>query len=75
MYFCCCKALAFFNIKPILLGGYQYQLGPTVYLGREYCVRYDESDLYFVQRRCAEEGIHYNFEHSPQGHVLGRWTQ
>ncbi|EJO94661.1 Rhs element Vgr protein [Ectopseudomonas mendocina DLHK] len=49
---------------------YQFQLGPTVYPQREYCVQYDESDLHFVQRLCEEEGIHYHFQHSASGHVL-----
>ncbi|WP_249226406.1 contractile injection system protein, VgrG/Pvc8 family, partial [Pseudomonas qingdaonensis] len=31
---------------------------------------YDESDLHFIQRLCEEEGIHYHFQHSPQGHAL-----
>jgi type VI secretion system secreted protein VgrG len=47
-----------------------FQLGPTVYPKRDYCVQYDESDLHFVQRLCEEEGIHYHFQHSAQGHVL-----
>ena len=54
----------------IVQGGYQFQLGPTVYPKRDYCVQYDESDLHFVQRLCEEEGIHYHFQHSSQGHVL-----
>ena len=54
----------------IVQGGYQFLLGPTVYPAREYCVQYDESDLHFIQRLCEEEGIHYHFQHSPQGHVL-----
>lgn len=37
---------------------------------RDYCVQYDESDLHFVQRLCEEEGIHYHFQHSPDGHLL-----
>jgi type VI secretion system secreted protein VgrG len=48
---------------------YQFQLG-SVYPEREYCVQYDESDLHFIQRLCEEEGIHYHFQHSRQGHVL-----
>ncbi|MBB2494262.1 type VI secretion system Vgr family protein [Aquipseudomonas ullengensis] len=54
----------------ILGNGYRFQLGPTVYPPREYCVQYDESDLHFVQRLCEEEGIHYHFEHSASGHLL-----
>ena len=37
---------------------------------REYCVQYGESDLYFLQRLCFEEGFHYYFKHSPDGHLL-----
>jgi type VI secretion system secreted protein VgrG len=54
----------------ILAGAYQFQLGPSVYPERDYCVQYDESDLHFIQRLCEEEGIHYHFQHSRQGHVL-----
>ncbi|MGB4074349.1 type VI secretion system tip protein TssI/VgrG [Pseudomonas sp.] len=49
---------------------YAFQLGPTLYPKRDYCVQYDESDLHFIQRLCEEEGIHYHFQHSEQGHVL-----
>ncbi|MBU3059686.1 type VI secretion system tip protein TssI/VgrG, partial [Pseudomonas indica] len=54
----------------ILGNAYRFQLGPTVYPQRDYCVQYDETDLHFIQRLCEEEGIHYHFEHSPEGHVL-----
>ncbi|HBP5514952.1 TPA: type VI secretion system tip protein VgrG, partial [Pseudomonas aeruginosa] len=40
------------------------------YPEREYCVQYDESDLHFVQRLCAEEGIHFHFRHSAEAHLL-----
>lgn len=40
------------------------------YPRREYCVQYAESDLAFVQRLCAEIGIHYHFQHSIDGHLL-----
>ncbi|MBD1555263.1 type VI secretion system tip protein TssI/VgrG, partial [Pseudomonas typographi] len=49
---------------------HRFQLGPTAYPQREYCVQYGETDLHFVQRLCAEEGIHYHFQHSPKGHLL-----
>ena len=54
----------------IQANAYQFLLGPTVYPERDYCVQYDESDLHFIQRLCSEEGIHYHFSHSRQGHVL-----
>ena len=40
------------------------------HLQREYCVQYRETDLNFVSRILAEEGIFYFFEHSPQKHVV-----
>ena len=40
------------------------------YTPREYCVQYGESDLRFIQRLCFEEGFHYCFRHSPDGHQL-----
>ncbi|MEL7560774.1 type VI secretion system tip protein TssI/VgrG [Stutzerimonas chloritidismutans] len=54
----------------IQANAYRFQLGPTAYPQRDYCTQYDETDLHFVQRLCEEEGIHYHFEHSQQGHVL-----
>lgn len=54
----------------ILAGDYRFDLGPTVYPPREYCTQFDESDLNFIQRLCAMEGIHYHFEHSETRHVL-----
>lgn len=40
------------------------------YARRAYCVQYEESSLAFVQRLCAEEGIHYHFQHSRDMHLL-----
>jgi type VI secretion system secreted protein VgrG len=55
----------------ILAGhGHRFDLGPVVYPERDYCVQYDETDLHFIRRLCAEEGIHYHFQHSQSGHVL-----
>ena len=42
----------------------------TTYQARDYCVQYHETDLHFIQRLCEEEGIHYHFRHSAQGHHL-----
>lgn len=54
----------------ILAGAYEFVLRDEDYPEREYCVQYDESDLHFIQRLCEEEGIHFHFEHSVQGHSL-----
>ncbi|MHC8356104.1 type VI secretion system Vgr family protein [Pseudomonas sp. LB3P81] len=37
---------------------------------REYCTQYGESDFEFVQRLCAEDGIAWHHQHSPDGHLL-----
>ncbi|MFJ2465849.1 type VI secretion system tip protein TssI/VgrG, partial [Pseudomonas sp. NPDC087615] len=37
---------------------------------REYCTQYFESDLAFIQRLCAEDGIAWHHQHSPDGHLL-----
>ena len=37
---------------------------------REYCTQYRENDLEFVQRLCAEDGIAWHHQHSPEGHLL-----
>lgn len=48
---------------------FNFQLSGT-YPEREYCVQFGETDLAFIQRLCAELGIHYHFQHSPGGHML-----
>ncbi|KIH85504.1 contractile injection system protein, VgrG/Pvc8 family [Pseudomonas batumici] len=40
------------------------------YPRRTYCVQYEESSLAFVQRLCAQEGIHFHFQHSREAHLL-----
>ncbi|SUP83984.1 putative Rhs accessory genetic element [Yersinia pseudotuberculosis] len=37
---------------------------------REFCVQYQESDLEFIQRMAAEEGLFYFFEHVNGKHTL-----
>ncbi|WP_217477802.1 type VI secretion system tip protein TssI/VgrG [Stutzerimonas stutzeri] len=49
---------------------YRFRLGPYRYPERDYCTQYDETDLHFIQRLCEEEGLHYHFEHSQDGHLL-----
>ena len=53
----------------ILSDAYTFKLKYTHHV-RDYCVQYHETDLHFVQRLCEEEGIHYHFQHSHQGHLL-----
>ncbi|MHC8398805.1 type VI secretion system tip protein TssI/VgrG [Pseudomonas sp. MDT1-17] len=53
----------------ILSDAYRFQLN-SIYAEREHCEQYGESDLHFIQRLCEEEGIHYHFQHSAQGHAL-----
>ncbi|MBC3774547.1 type VI secretion system tip protein TssI/VgrG [Pseudomonas sp. SWRI99] len=53
----------------ILRDAFEFRLG-SEYPQREYCVQYAESDLAFIQRLCAEVGIHYHFQHSPESHLL-----
>ncbi|WPN27964.1 type VI secretion system tip protein TssI/VgrG [Pseudomonas sp. P5_109] len=48
---------------------YQFRIG-TPCPDREFCVQYDESDLHFIQRLCEEEGVHFHFQHSTDGHQL-----
>ncbi|WP_028237666.1 type VI secretion system Vgr family protein [Pseudomonas brassicacearum] len=49
---------------------YRFELPHGQYPCRPFCIQYDESDLTLLQRLCEEEGIHYHFEHAPQGHAL-----
>lgn len=49
---------------------YRFELPHGQYPCRPFCIQYEESDLELLQRLCEEEGIHYHFEHAPQGHVL-----
>ncbi|MHC8318752.1 type VI secretion system Vgr family protein [Pseudomonas sp. LB3P31] len=40
------------------------------YPPRPFTIQYEENDLILLQRLCEEEGIHFHFEHSREGHVL-----
>ncbi|MET0849008.1 MAG: contractile injection system protein, VgrG/Pvc8 family [Pseudomonas sp.] len=40
------------------------------YPPRDFCTQYRESDLQFLQRLCAQERLHYHFEHRRRGHCL-----
>jgi type VI secretion system secreted protein VgrG len=40
------------------------------YPSRDFCTQYRESDLQFLQRLCAQERLHYYFEHRSRGHCL-----
>ncbi|MEB0047702.1 MULTISPECIES: type VI secretion system tip protein VgrG [unclassified Pseudomonas] len=53
----------------ILGDAYRFTLGMD-YRPRDYCVQHGESSLHFLQRLCEEEGLHYHFQHSRDGHVL-----
>ncbi|MDP9530340.1 contractile injection system protein, VgrG/Pvc8 family [Pseudomonas protegens] len=53
----------------ILGDAYRFQLGSS-YPKRDCCTQFGETDLHFIQRLCEEEGIHFHFQHSAQGHVL-----
>ncbi|WP_299494809.1 type VI secretion system tip protein TssI/VgrG [uncultured Shewanella sp.] len=37
---------------------------------REYCVQYRETDLDFIHRLAAEEGLFYHFEHTATSHTV-----
>ncbi|MDD1017893.1 contractile injection system protein, VgrG/Pvc8 family [Pseudomonas sp. TNT2022 ID1048] len=53
----------------ILGDAYRFELDST-YPERDCCTQFGETDLHFIQRLCEEEGIHFHFQHSAQGHVL-----
>lgn len=47
----------------------RFRLGAD-YPARAYCTQYGETDLEFLHRLCAEEGLHYHFEHHADRHEL-----
>lgn len=40
------------------------------YPPQDFCTQYRESDLQFLQRVCAQAGIHFHFEQARDGHCL-----
>lgn len=48
---------------------FEFHLSGT-YPEREYCVQFGETNLAFVQRLCADSGIHYHFQHSAERHLV-----
>jgi type VI secretion system secreted protein VgrG len=50
-------------------GGFSLELAGD-YRARNYCTQYRESDLQFLQRLCAQEKIHYHFQHRQTGHCV-----
>jgi type VI secretion system secreted protein VgrG len=46
------------------------QIITAVHQPREYCVQAGETDLHFLARLAAEEGLLYSFEHTASGHRL-----
>lgn len=53
----------------ILAQTYVFQIAEPL-PARAYCVQYGETDLAFIERLCQEDGIHYHFQHTPQGHQV-----
>lgn len=53
----------------LLEDSYRFEL-KSLCSERAFCAQYRENDLQFIQRLCAEEGIHYHFVHSPRHHEL-----
>jgi type VI secretion system secreted protein VgrG len=50
-------------------GAFSFELAGD-YRARDYCTQYRESDLQFLQRLCAQEKIHYHFQHRQNGHCV-----
>ncbi|MBT2341229.1 MULTISPECIES: type VI secretion system Vgr family protein [Pseudomonas] len=40
------------------------------YPPQDFCTQYRETDLHFLQRVCAQAGIHFHFEQARDGHCL-----
>ena len=53
--------------NPAFPGAFQYRnLLTQDYPNRSYCLRYRETDLAFIERLLAEEGISYHYSHGPE---------
>jgi len=58
-----------FDDAGITADAYAFRLQEK-YVRREYCVQYRESDLHFIRRLLAEEGIFFFFEHGRDHHRM-----
>lgn len=54
----------------ILADAYTFRTSTSTSTKRDYCTQYRESDFEFIQRLCAEDGIAWHYQHSPDGHHL-----
>ena len=61
------------DIATEILGNYPIKFKTSLnatYQNREYCLQYGETDLAFLHRLFAEEGIFYFFQHEQGSHTL-----
>ncbi|MBX3618836.1 MAG: type VI secretion system tip protein VgrG [Rhizobacter sp.] len=70
------EVFADYQAQGKLMPAWRWELAdPAVYARRSLCIQYHESDLQFVQRLMAEEGLFCWFEHvADEGDGLGQHT-